>query len=54
MWEKNVEIDGVICRNSSDCSLIDNHLDCDDKNFTTSEIKVTNRLKHLGLNYKIK
>ena len=40
IWASNSKVDGWVCQNDSDCTWIDNHFGCDDRNFTSSELKV--------------
>ena len=40
-WDKDAQIDGWLCRTDQDCTWIDEHLGCDDREFFSSNIKVS-------------
>jgi len=37
-WDREARVDGWICRNDQDCSWIDDHLACDDRDFSSSRL----------------
>ena len=39
-WYRSAGIDGWICRNDQDCNWIDDHLGCDDRLFSSTNLKV--------------
>ena len=39
-WYRSARIDGWICRNDQDCNWIDDHLGCDDRSFSSENLKV--------------
>ena len=41
-WNRDAKVDGWICRNDLDCTWIDRNLGCDDRSFSSSQIRVGN------------
>ena len=39
-WYRSAGIDGWICRNDQDCNWIDDHLGCDDRLLSSTNLKV--------------
>ena len=39
-WNSKARLDGLVCRDDTDCMWIDNRLGCDDRGFKRNEIKV--------------
>jgi len=38
-WDRNARVDGWVCRSDNDCNWLDPQLECDDREFTITEIK---------------
>merc|ERR1711894_835084 len=38
-WNRDAKVDGWICRNDLDCTWIDRNLGCDDRSFSSSQIR---------------
>ena len=52
-WDREARVDGWICRNDQDCNWIDDHLACDDRDFSSSRLNVSYMYFNIAFNMSL-
>ena len=52
-WDREARVDGWICRNDQDCNWIDDHLACDDRDFSSSRLNVSYLYFNIAFNMSL-